>query len=1160
MHVIKKLYNLRQLDTPIKIKTANGTIESNTVGCANIVNENGELAVILNNVIYVPTFGVNLISSRKFTSKGCTITENKNEAVIYRPNNGGILLKAITNNNLYRVQAYYDDIVSDENINNNNKNNNDKINNSEKEVIQKLQQLHILYGHLSYTTLYQLIKNKCIDDINIDKSIINDKIIKTLQQQECKACIKGKFKRLPMTSKIEYNVNDKMDMWVADLMGPVRVETIGDIQYILVVCDVHEKYIFMKGVKDKTEATTALINIIKQQQIQTGKKLKTLHTDNGGEFISGTLTEYLADNGTTITYTTPHTPQHNAIAERMIQTIMNTTRCMMIQAQAPACMWALAVKCAAYILNRRMSTVNNNKTISESWHDKKVKINNMHTWGCDAYYYKHKVERDSKVDDRAEEGIFVGYDIDNDSYYYIYNTNTDKIIKTRDVRMYDNKFNNMKKLYDSENDNNNSNSDGSDIVSAGDDYIDERYSTTQIEEMLKQLEQSIHNKINNNNNNETKNNNKDSKDEVQDSTSSNVKDNNNINTNNNNNNNININNNNNNNDNNTISNINNNNNNNTNKTANTNKRTSILSAEQKDQINKQTAEIMQRRASISSSSSSSTSSSNVIKTNTNTKPTINKNINTTTIPTTRSGRITAKPNTYSGSDYDKKTQTFYTCSDDINDNEYALLTYTDEPTTYEQAVTNTEATEWKKAIQEELTAHSKNNTWSVVEQDNNMNIITVKWVFKKKKDASGNVCRYKARLVARGFSQVYGVDYDATYAPVLKYKSLRLILILSTIYNNNIEQLDIKTAFLNATVKENIYIQPPEGVTTTTKQVLKLNKALYGIKQAPREWNENINKYLLSIKFKRCIKESCIYIKLSNNNNRIIIGLFVDDILVSYNKQDIQEWKQYKQHMKQQYELSEMGEAQHILGMRITRRNDNKQLFIDQQVYIQDKLLQFNMSECKGVSSPEANNIKLTECVNEDELLSEQNTYRAIVGSLIYASISTRPDITHAVNMTSRYMHAPGNMHMTAVKRILRYLSTTKHYCIKYENKNDNNNDDNTKLTITGYCDADWGGSEDRKSTTGYCTFINNNIISWNTKKQQTVALSTAEAEYMAITEVVQEVQWIKQLLEEMKYNINTPINIYVDNMSAISIGENDVQHDRTKHIDIKYHYIRECK
>jgi hypothetical protein len=217
------------------------------------------------------------------------------------------------------------------------------------------------------------------------------------------------------------------------------------------------------------------------------------------------------------------------------------------------------------------------------------------------------------------------------------------------------------------------------------------------------------------------------------------------------------------------------------------------------------------------------------------------------------------------------------------------------------------------------------------------------------------------------------------------------------------------------------------------------------------------------------------------------------------------------------------------------------------------------MSECRGVSSPEANNIKLIEYKTEEELLSvnEHNTYRAIVGSLIYASVSTRPDITHAVNMISRYMHAPTHMHMTAAKRILRYLSTAVHYCIKYENNN-NNNDSNNELVLTGYCDADWGGSEDRKSTTGWCTFINNNIVAWNTKKQHTVALSTAEAEYMAITEVVQEVQWTKQLLNEMEYVVSTPINIYIDNMSAISIGENDVQHDRTKHIDIKYHYIRE--
>jgi hypothetical protein len=352
----------------------------------------------------------------------------------------------------------------------------------------------------------------------------------------------------------------------------------------------------------------------------------------------------------------------------------------------------------------------------------------------------------------------------------------------------------------------------------------------------------------------------------------------------------------------------------------------------------------------SNKSTSSTSSSNSNDKNSKTKSsssstisTQSKQINTTATigGITQSGRITFKPHRFASSDYDKnKYLAHLTYTDSIDNiynnselnNEYVLVTYTDEPATYNEAITCVEAKQWLKAIEEELNAHLKNNTWSVVDINNNHinNIISAKWIFKKKKDANGNVCRYKARLVARGFTQVYGIDYDATFAPVLKYKSLRIILLLSVIYNNNIEQLDVKTAFLNATVKENIYVQPPEGVVTTDKQILKLNKALYGIKQAPREWNENINKYLLSIQFKRCIKESCIYIKTSKNNNNIIIGLFVDDILVSFNEEDNEEWFEYKKNMKQQYELSEMGEAQHILGMRITRRNNKKQLYIDQ--------------------------------------------------------------------------------------------------------------------------------------------------------------------------------------------------------------------------------------
>ena len=207
-------------------------------------------------------------------------------------------------------------------------------------------------------------------------------------------------------------------------------------------------------------------------------------------------------------------------------------------------------------------------------------------------------------------------------------------------------------------------------------------------------------------------------------------------------------------------------------------------------------------------------------------------------------------------------------------------------------MSRSDSKQWKTAIQEELNAHNKNNTWIYVDRNNNMNIIGCKWVFKIKRDMNGNIQKYKARLVAKGYNQEYGIDYDETFAPVLKYKSLRLLLALSTIYNTELEQLDIKTAFLNATINEDIYIESPEGMDTNG-QVLKLNKALYGIKQAPKAWNDNINDYLYSLGFKACNKDTCIYVKMSKHNNNIILAVFVDDILVSYTTENEDEWSEF---------------------------------------------------------------------------------------------------------------------------------------------------------------------------------------------------------------------------------------------------------------------------
>jgi histone deacetylase 1/2 len=480
----------------------------------------------------------------------------------------------------------------------------------------------------------------------------------------------------------------------------------------------------------------------------------------------------------------------------------------------------------------------------------------------------------------------------------------------------------------------------------------------------------------------------------------------------------------------------------------------------------------------------------------------------------------------------------------------------DEPQTYREAVSSIDGDKWRSATQEEFDAHEKNKTWSVVKREKWMNVIGSKWVNKRKRDVKGEVIRYKSRIVAKGFNQVEGIDYNETFAPVLKYKSLRIILALSL--NSKLKQLDVKTAFLNATVSENIYMSAPDGLDIPSDCVLKLNKALYGIKQAPNEWNAEITKFMIhELKMKQCIKDQCVFVSMSKNNNPIIIGLFVDDFIAKFEEEDEEEYLMlYEKRLKDKYELSDLGEVNHILGMRVTK-SDNT-ITIDQKTYIEEKLKSFNMHQCNGATTPESLD-KLKKVEKKNEIIENVNEYRSIVGSEIYAAISTRPDIAHAVNMVSRHMQEPSQAHMTAAKRILRYLHETKELGLVYKNEEKSANEKKKSIRLEGYCDADWGGDLDgRKSTNGYCVFLNGCLVSWNTHKQATVAHSSAESELMGACDVVKELMWMSQLLKEMHYDVEMPIIVYIDNQSAMKIAQHDVDHTRTKHIDIKYHFIRD--
>jgi hypothetical protein len=331
-----------------------------------------------------------------------------------------------------------------------------------------------------------------------------------------------------------------------------------------------------------------------------------------------------------------------------------------------------------------------------------------------------------------------------------------------------------------------------------------------------------------------------------------------------------------------------------------------------------------------------------------------------------------------------------------------------------------------------------------------------------------------------------------------------------------------------------------------------LNKTLYGTKQAPHEWNNELNGFLVNeLELKRCISDTCVYVKTSRSNRLMIMLVFVDDIIIAFDQQDSAEWTEYKSAIAQKYKVRDLGEAEWLLQMKIRRDRQNGIITLDQERYVAKVLEQFNMSQCKAADVPAVKDAKAGEDGNSEQIDDRQ--YMRLVGSLLYAAITTRLDIAYAVNVLSRHMKDPQIKDWQAGKRVLRYLQGTQNLGLIFTRNNAK------EFKIDVYSDADWGGGQGRKSTTGYVVLVNGSVVSWVSKKQATVALSSAEAEYMAVSAAVQEVKWISQLLKELGINVKKPAQLYCDNQAAIAISNNDVHHARTKHIDIRHHYVRDA-
>ena len=474
-----------------------------------------------------------------------------------------------------------------------------------------------------------------------------------------------------------------------------------------------------------------------------------------------------------------------------------------------------------------------------------------------------------------------------------------------------------------------------------------------------------------------------------------------------------------------------------------------------------------------------------------------------------------------------------------------------EPASYKQALRSPQADEWQAAIRSEYDSLIARKTWKLVPRPAGRKLVDSKWVFKVKRNADGSIARYKARLVARGFTQEHGVDYNETFAPTVKAVSLRVLLALAAYYDWEVEQFDVVTAFLEAGLDEEIYMRQPEGFREVNENgdelVCLLLKALYGLKQAPRNWNKVITAWLIDYGFSQSKVDPCIFV-YKKGGDFYILALYVDDnILVGAAGPFIDN---FKKAFNDRFEVQFLGPASWLIGISVDRDRNAKTIKLGQQQYVLDMLDRFNMSECNAVSSPMVVGAINDTCKDED-VVGNSVPYQSLIGSLLYASVCTRPDISMAVSHLSRFMSKPSTVHWEQAKRVLRYLKGTADSGLVYGGAN--------SIDLVGYSDADHAGDPlERRSRTGYVFLLNGCAVSWKSQRQESVALSTAEAEYMALSAATQETMFLRQLMADMQQQQTDGTVVYEDNQSCIALAKNSMTTGRSKHIDTRYHFCRE--
>ena len=994
---------------------------------------------------------------------------------------------------------------------------------------------HAQYGHLCGRKIDQLIEHQAADGLVVAHKHAAHKLLIA----NCDACMLAKMKRSAFGKEIDHAAQAPNDMVVADVVGPICVSVAaanGTAEtakfYLSMVTDVFSRHLRGLVMADKRPSDD-VISYLHWSQVQTGRPLKRFHTDGGKEYNRAETV--LESRGVKVTRTPVRTPQWNAIAERKNRTVLEMARSLLLHALLdPDVFWQFAVETAIFIHNRVTVVQPHGKTPHELFTGRKPDLGRFRVFGCDAFV-RVSTEHPDKLSARAEKGVFVGYDSKREGSFRVWVEG--RVVVSRDVQFSEQQFEVARRHSSSK-----AAAGGepepaaeaagaqlqaridrclptewSPIVAAGQESESPAGAALQGQDPRPESGSQQHDQGPRSESGPQQ--------RDQDPRSESGSDD-----------------------------------------------ESKVDARTMRKI--AAAEKAAAKSATNSSSGSSNSSSIANSSNGN--------------PKVGGGRRSMRER--------KAAKQSGLNPDDFGWSAFAVESKGGErpirasevsiPATRRAALRGPYASQWSAAMDAEYASIMEHGTWLLVDPPaEGVNLVSCKWVFAVK-EKDGVVVRFKARLVARGFTQQYGVDYEETYASVVRFKAIRVLLAIVVMRDLTLELMDVQTAYLNAPLKERVFMRQPEGYERGgAASVCLLQKALYGLKQSGREWREHLDAFLVSVGFRRCSSDPCVYVLRSQRGHPILLCVYVDDIPAAFDEADRDEWEGIKRQFADKYKIKFLGEADWMLNMRIRRDRPRRLLWLDQQSYVASMLEEFQLDEARAVGHPGAQEeLTAAGCPTTAEEAAQMKKvpYRRVVGLLTYLANCTRPDIAHAVNSAAQFAQNPGAMHWRGLMQILRYLCGTEQHALLFDGNAqggvtvaaapsasaaEGSSPSSSVSPLVVFADANWGNCKDtRRSVTGWLIRLGNSWVDWCCQKQATVALSSCEAEYMAVSAATQGAIWMQQLLEEMSFmewtnggDKSPPVPLVLcDNKSAIAMGHTDALHSRSKHIDIRHHFIRE--